>query len=71
MSFSHEIRLSSVEEPVAEQILAQLEPRELRILSRKYLAPNFPIESDRIARDLSRCAEFTLQTKVTLTYDSY
>jgi len=69
--FSHEIRLSSVEESVAEQILLQLEQRELRILSRKYLFPNYPIEPERIAHSLSRCAEFTLQTKLILTYDSY
>lgn len=67
----HELQLSSLEEPVIEAILAGLENKELRILSRKYLRPDFPIESELISRRLSRDMNFTLQTKLTLTYDVF
>ncbi len=67
----HELQLSSLEEPVIEAILAGLENKELRILSRKYLRPDFPIDSELISRRLSRDMNFTLQTKLTLTYDVF
>ncbi len=70
MSWSNEIRLSSLEEPVIEAILQQLENRELRILARKYLGGQ---DSDVLvmARLLSLNLEFTLTTKVILNYDQY
>jgi hypothetical protein len=69
--FEHSIRCTQLEEPVVEQILLQLENHELRILSRKYLRPDFPIDSEIIAKRLSMNANFTLLTKLTLNYDTY
>lgn len=67
----HEIRLSSLEEPEIQAVLLQLENRELRILSRMYLKPEFPIDSEVITRKLAANMEFTLMTKLTLTYDTF
>lgn len=65
----HEFLLSGLEEAEICAMLKQLTNRELRILSRIHCAPEFPIDSERIAFQLSRNMNFTLTTKVTLTYN--
>jgi hypothetical protein len=71
MDLDHSIRLSSLEEPEIEAVLLQLENHELRQLSRKYLRPEFPIDSRVIAQKLAMNMNFTLQTKLHFSYDSY
>lgn len=65
-----EIRLSQLDPPIVQAILAQLTTKDLRMLAQRYI-PGQVGDTRNLVVKLSNDFDFTLTSHITLTYDQF